>query len=635
MRTSIVGHLLILFTISSFAQPNEVLLKVGDSGGLFKSKKPRYVHIALSTKTIDADLNSVNVNEGNLYYFSCRTSKEWRMDDKFLENKLPNIRIQQGEKLFQPEYHGDLIREGDSTAILIAFSKELKLDQPVVFQFPQDEEIASAELTIQERFWPGYDHYVAAFQLGNNAVDEGKYKEAIRTYDEILGEPGSEPFSFHSDVVRNRTRSFSEHLDGSLDAFSKLTSDPNVQLSEMIQRTGRILESVSFVVDSLWNSAVDLTADAEALENLSGRAHNTRGRIRLLIEAYRRQLNERSTRWIIEGSASGASPFKYIYMIETLAYAFTSLNVEDTAATAFLPSLPPELENRLERFGLEESYDTFIRLCNSLWQSKRQLYPQGFLENVRKDSSYFVQPYYFILKSVRDCFGRNLAECRKSVQQALLSCFDLELTQRLDHLRQLSLYHEASLDPEARTFLEQGKQLEAEGNPDGALEKYRTALLIAPDFVQAAFALGSFYQKTGDVYRANNYFNIVLGKDPQNLLAIRHSYRNYIRQGNFTPMIELLTNALANGNEYWEILYHLGYAYNATSKFGEAIDQYRKALELNPKSYDTNIQIGLAFQNLKNFPKAREYYTKALQLDPEDQTAIEFMKRLDEIQKKY
>ena len=100
-------------------------------------------------------------------------------------------------------------------------------------------------------------------------------------------------------------------------------------------------------------------------------------------------------------------------------------------------------------------------------------------------------------------------------------------------------------------------------------------------------------------------------------------------------MFELLTNALPNGNESWEILYHLGYAYNATSKFGEAIDQYHKALELNPKSYDTNIQIGLAFQNLKNFPKARDYYTNALQLDPEDQTAIEFMQRLDDIQKKY
>ncbi len=195
-------------------------------------------------------------------------------------------------------------------------------------------------MTIQERFWPGYDHYVAAFQLGNNAVNEGEHKEAIRTYDEILGEPGPEPFSFQSDVVRNRTRSFSELLDGSLYAFSKLTSDPNVQLSETIERTGRILEDVSFVVDSLWSSAADLTADAEALENLSGRAHNTMGRIRLLLEAYRRQLNDRNTRWIIEGSVSAASLFKYIHMIETLAYAFTSLNVEDTAATAFLPSLP-------------------------------------------------------------------------------------------------------------------------------------------------------------------------------------------------------------------------------------------------------------------------------------------------------
>ncbi|MFQ5797930.1 MAG: tetratricopeptide repeat protein [Bacteroidota bacterium] len=635
MRTPIPGLFLLFFTVSLFAQPNEIFLRVGKSGGLFGGGKPRYVRIALSTKTLEADLNSVNVNEGNFYYFSCRTSKEWKMDTKFVEKELPNITIQQGEKLFNLEYRGSLIREGDSTAILIGFSRALRLDQPLVFQFPQKKDVVTAELTIPEQFWPGYDQYFAAYQRGNRSLDKGRHKQAIRAYDEILTEPSSAMFSFHGDAVRNRTRSFAEFLDLGLKTFSKLTSDLKVPLPEVIRETERLLQDVTLVVDSLSNPLADLSPDVGAIRIVSERARDAGERMQLLLEVYRHQLDEQNTRWIIEGSASAVAPFKYIYMMETLAYAFTSLEFEDTTATPFLHSLSPELESRLVKFGLKESYDTFIRLCNKLWKTKRELYPKGFLENVKEDSVYFVQPYYFILKSVEDYFKGNLAECRESIRNALINCFDLELSGRLDELRQLTLLHGASVAPRARKLLEEGKRLEAQHNPDGALEKYKTALLIAPDLPHAAFALGKFHDAAGDPYRANNYFGIVLTQDPRNLLALRHSYRNHMRQGNFKPMIELLRNALANGNEYWEVYYYLGYAYNATNQFGEAIDQYRTALELNPNSYDANIQIGLAFQNMKNFPKAREYYVKALQLNPEDQTAIEFMKKLDEIQKKY
>ncbi len=634
MRTIIAG-VLFLFGVSSFAQTTDILLKVGKSGGLFGGGKPRYVRIALSTKSMDVDLNSVNVNEGNYYFFICRSTKAWRMDTKFAQNELPRLTLRQSERNFKIEYKSNLTREGDSTAILIGFSKELNLDAPLQFRFRHKEGIDSADLMIPEQLWPGYDQYSESYQRGNRALESGQHKQAIRAYDAMLLGPGSAVFSFHGDAVRNRTRSFAEILDQGLDEFSKLTSDEETQLRDKIHETERLLRNVTFVFDSLMNPSADLSVDAGAINILFELARDARERMENLLGVYRNQLDEENIRWIIEGAVTGVAPFKYVYMIETLAHAFTSLDFENATAAPLVPSLSAELEDRLVKFNLTESYETFIRRCNLLWKTKRRLFPEGFLESVKRDSAQYVQPYYFILKSISDFYHGNLTECRESIHQALISCFDLQLSGRLDEVRQLTLLHESSVTPQARKLLEEGKMLEEQGNPDGALEKYKTALLIAPDFAHAALALGKFYDKAGDPYRANNYFGIVLTEDPQNLLAIRHSYRNYIRRGNFNPMIKLLVNALANGNEYWEIFYHLGYAYNATSQFGDAIDQYRMALELNPNSYDANLQVGLAFQNLKNFPKAREYYTKALQLNPEDQTAIEFMKKLDEIERKY
>jgi tetratricopeptide (TPR) repeat protein len=100
-------------------------------------------------------------------------------------------------------------------------------------------------------------------------------------------------------------------------------------------------------------------------------------------------------------------------------------------------------------------------------------------------------------------------------------------------------------------------------------------------------------------------------------------------------MIDLLTQALARGNDFYDIHYYLGIAYNGAALFDDAIKQYERALELNAKSTDANIQAGIAYQNLKSYVKAREYYTRAIQIDPENQTATENLKRLDELQKKF
>jgi tetratricopeptide (TPR) repeat protein len=107
----------------------------------------------------------------------------------------------------------------------------------------------------------------------------------------------------------------------------------------------------------------------------------------------------------------------------------------------------------------------------------------------------------------------------------------------------------------------------------------------------------------------------------------------YLRQGNFKPMIDVLLYALQHGNDNWEINYNLGTAFLGDNDPARAIMHFERALALNAKSYRTNIQLGLAHQAVKDFQKAREYFNAAIGLDPTRQEAVDYLTRLNEMQR--
>jgi tetratricopeptide (TPR) repeat protein len=106
-----------------------------------------------------------------------------------------------------------------------------------------------------------------------------------------------------------------------------------------------------------------------------------------------------------------------------------------------------------------------------------------------------------------------------------------------------------------------------------------------------------------------------------------------MRQSNFKEIINVLTTALARGNDFWVINCNLGVAFSGDADPARAIQSFEHALFLNPKSYRVNIQIGLAHQNVKNYQKAREYFNNAIGLDPTKQEAVDFLLKLNELQK--
>ena len=156
---------------------------------------------------------------------------------------------------------------------------------------------------------------------------------------------------------------------------------------------------------------------------------------------------------------------------------------------------------------------------------------------------------------------------------------------------------------------------------------------MAPDFAYAAFRWGRLFQRTGDPIRAQTFLEQAYQADTLYFSAYSEAYGLYRKSANYKAMIDVLAHALDRGNDYWEINFNLGLAYMGDGDVARAIKQFERALELNPRDYQTNVYLGLAHQTAKNYQKARDYFNSAIKIDPFRPNAVDYLKKLDELQK--
>ena len=625
-----------LFFSRTIAQQNpvEIKLKVAEKSGLFNMGGPRFVKLSLSTKNSETDLNCENVNSGTHYYFLLQNDGDWKIDPDFLKDNLPQLSLTQDALKLHPDFTDAIIANGDSTIVLIGFPKTFALDKPFTFEYPLENGVARIEVTVPQEYWAGYSKVTKYFDTGDKALTGLRYKDAIANFNIILGDQSLAIFPAYAAAKEKRLEAYNKYFDENFDSLSKAMTN-GVDIKQKIAANAEIVPKFQFVTDSLADSSLGISAADVTVAPLMDKARSAVQRSHAALDSLHQALDDFNVRWIIAGSSAGRIDFKYKYIIEALAYAFASVNFADSTAKELICTISEELSGRLKKYNLDESYETFVRIAGDHWKNKSSLFPPEFLSNLSKDSTQFPLPYYSVLKAVNDFYSSNYAEARKEIFQVMKTSYDHDLTDRMDNLRILIDTREKKIPIEVLVHMQNGEAAEEKGNSDGAAEHYKDAMLIADDYAPAAFALGKLYDRIGDSYKANNFFQKAVSTDTLYYSAYRFLYTNYFKNSNFKPMIDLLTQALARGNDFYDIHYYLGIAYNGAALFEDAIKQYERALELNSKSIDANIQAGIAYQNMKSYAKAREYYTRAIEIDPENQTATENLKRLDELQKKF
>ena len=634
---SLLIALLLLPSSSMVGQQglSDIKMKVADKSGLFGMSGPRFARLALSTRNKEKVLNCDNVNAGPFYYFLFQSEgTNWKVDADFIKDELPKLSLTQDAIRLHPELYGEITTEGDSTNLLIGFPKGFAFHKPFALEFPLTETVAKVELTIPQELWPGYTKVTKYFDAATRALNDLQYKGAIFGFTTLLADASLAIFPTYATAKEKRLEAFEKYFaDVSGALSSALTGNGDVKLK--IAASSESVAKFQFLVDSLADQPAGILPTDPTIAPLMERSKASVQRSLALADSLRLALDDLNIRWIIAGSSAGKIDFKYKYIIEAMAYAFTSVNFSDSTMKELTLTLPEELSARLKKYNLLESYQTFVRIAGDRWKKHLSVFPPDFLTNLNRDSVQFPLPYYSVLKAVNDFYNSNYPETKKEILQVMRKSYDHELTERMDNLRVLIDTREKKVPREVLQHMTDGRDAEEKGNSDGAAEHYKDAMLIAEDYAPAAFALGKLYDRIGDSYKANNFFQKAISTDTLYYSAYRFLYINYFKNSNFKPMTDLLTQALSRGNDFYDIHYYLGIAYNGAALYEDAIKQYERALELNGKSVDANIQAGIAYQNMKSYAKAREYYARAIQIDPENQTATENLKRLDDLQKKF
>ena len=142
----------------------------------------------------------------------------------------------------------------------------------------------------------------------------------------------------------------------------------------------------------------------------------------------------------------------------------------------------------------------------------------------------------------------------------------------------------ASNDPnkdKIQSILDRGGRLVQSKQYDKAIEEYQKALQVDPKSRSTLLALGSVSVLAGKYDKAEEY--------TQSLIQIEPSY----------PAYKNMAIILAN-----------------QSRFEEAVDFYKKALEFSPTSYGGWYQLGLVYAALQHYPEAIDAYQNTLKYNP-------------------
>jgi tetratricopeptide (TPR) repeat protein len=625
---SLLSGLLFLTTILN-AQTPSCQLKVREKGFL---RGERIIQIELANQNRQKPLTSENVNDGQYYYFLITPAGDWELNADFVKEQLSKVNIYQNEKKEVIAWSGEIV-SGTVNSILIGFPKTIKLNQLFLFQCPIDDAMSQVEFKVPQDFWPGYTVVNDLAKQAEASTSARKYKTAVASYEQILGNASFKIFAQYDECKSKRTQCFDTYYRETSAAFLDAASNAQMDLKARIALVDGFKPTFKYILDSLpraeWNIGTLDTAVAPILD----KCRISLAQATAFRDSLQHALDDQNIRWIIEGSATSKNGYRYVNIIETLAFAFSSVNFTDTLVSELKTRIPEDYRARLAKYTDTESYETFIRICSERWQTHLPIFPIDFLPNLKKDTISFSQPYYSMLKAVNDYFYGNFTSAKEEIMQIFRKCYDPEIIGRFDMLRVIISNREQHISPDVMKMLDEAEQLEKAKDIQNAKDKYQQIALIAPNFAYGFFAQGKFYNRTGDPIRANYSFQKAYQIDTLYVSAYRECCNLFLKQSNFKEIINVLTTALARGNDFWEINYRLGIAFAGDADPARAIQSFERALALNPRSYQTNIQIGLAHQNVKNYQKAREYFNNAIGLDPTKQEAVDFLTKLNELQR--
>lgn len=185
------------------------------------------------------------------------------------------------------------------------------------------------------------------------------------------------------------------------------------------------------------------------------------------------------------------------------------------------------------------------------------------------------------------------------------------------------------MNPRLQELHQEGTKLFEEGKYREAEPLLRQVVMQNPNYADVLNKLGVIHHLRGELKQAKEYFRKAITLNPKYTEASLNLAVTYNDLGEFDKAQEVFSLAaqiasptpssidpFAAGklaNEHYKI----GNIYFDLGLYGEAVEEYRKALKLYPKLPDVHTKLGIALRNMGNIEEAIVHFNTAKQINPD------------------
>tara|TARA_B100001057_G_scaffold499240_1_gene609135 strand:+ start:698 stop:2113 length:1416 start_codon:yes stop_codon:yes gene_type:complete len=153
---------------------------------------------------------------------------------------------------------------------------------------------------------------------------------------------------------------------------------------------------------------------------------------------------------------------------------------------------------------------------------------------------------------------------------------------------------------------------------DAALECYKNALKVNPNYAAIYNNLGNVFKEIGEIELAKNNYEQAINIKPNYAEAYYGLGLTLEKKGEFLSAIRNYENALINKPNYPEVFFNLGNVYRKSGDYELAIKNYKNAIKLKKNYYEAYCNLGNSKKDLGDIKAAKFYYKKALKINPKD-----------------
>jgi tetratricopeptide (TPR) repeat protein len=194
-------------------------------------------------------------------------------------------------------------------------------------------------------------------------------------------------------------------------------------------------------------------------------------------------------------------------------------------------------------------------------------------------------------------------------------------TTQMEKVRDLLPHHHAA-------YFQLGRLLARQGKYDQARQSLQTAIRFRPDVAEVYIELGQVDAAQGKLDEALAQFAAAqrLHEDDARVCFLRADVLE--RQNRRGEAIRNLREAIRLRPTYWEAYDRLGVVLGLEGNFAEAQAAFLAVVHFRSEDPDAHLNLGIALARQQKLDEAIAQFQKTLELDPRNQRAIEFIQAI-------